>query len=234
MSDLTKHIAQLSKIARDHENAKREISQFTSDDLTAQGIANERARRMEKVNADTAQAVAQARAAAENELSVIKSRAESSALPKPNGSTADEWARIQMLLEAGKSMHQVISGATIEQLQAIREWGPTYQEAQTFKTIGGPNALGEELSRRAGGPASGSYYDPAPLMNSIASRWAELSPKDALFVREQLEAAGEIAQFEYTASSLEVVATGVNVGSPMAIAIAAQDAGQRGAAQFLG
>ena len=234
MSDLTKHIAQLSKIAHDHENAKREISRFTSDDLTAQGIFNERARRTETLNAKTAQAVAQARAAAENELSVIKSRAESSTLPKPNGSTSDEWARIQMLLEAGKSMHQVISGATVEQLQAIREWGPTYQEAQIFKTMGGPNALGEELSRRAGGPASHSYYDPTPLMNSISSRWAELSPKDALFVREQLESSGEMAQFEYMASALEVNASGGNVGSPMALAIAAQDAGQRGAAQFLG
>lgn len=234
MSDLTKHIAQLSKIAHNHENTKREISRFTSDELTAQGIANERARRMEKLNADTAQAVAQTRAAAENELSVIKSRAEGSALPEPNGSTADEWARIQMLLEAGKSMHQVISGATVEQLQAIREWGPTYQEAQTFKTMGGPNALGEELSRLAGGQATGSYYDPAPLLNSVASRWAELSPKDALFIREQLESSGEMAQFEYTASSLEALSAGGNVGSTMTIAIAAADAAQRGAAQFLG
>lgn len=92
-------------------------------------------------------------------------------------------------------MHQVVSGATVEQLQAIREWGPTYQETQTFKTVGGPNALGKELSRLAGSQASGSYYDSAPLMNSIASRWAEPSPKDALFVREQLELSGEMAQF---------------------------------------
>lgn len=62
MSNLTNHITHLSKIARGHENAKREISQYTSDDLTAQDIANERAKRMEKLNANTAQAVAQARA----------------------------------------------------------------------------------------------------------------------------------------------------------------------------
>lgn len=232
MSDLLKKIQKLGTLATEHDNQAKEIRSFTSDELTAQGIANERARRTEQLNNSTRDKLAGVREEFASEVASIDSRYERSTIPAADRSTADEWARVQMLLDAGKSFGQIINGANIAQLQAIREWGPTYQEAQFIKRGGTANPLGNELAKRAGAePVAG--YNPQALYNSVDRRWAELSPKDALFIRERLESFAEKAQFDYSASALEAMTHGGNTGGAMAIAMSAEYAAAGNAAKFI-
>ncbi len=232
MSDLIQKIQKLGTLATEHDNQVKEIRSFTSDELTAQGIANERARRIEQLNNSTRDKLAGVREEFASEVASIDSRYERSIIPAADRSTADEWARVQMLLDAGKSFGQIINGANLAQLQAIREWGPTYQESQFIKKAGIPNSIGDAMATAAGGTSTGGY-DPQSLYNSVDRRWAELSPKDALFIRERLESFSEKAQFEYSASALEAMTYGGNAGGAMAIAMSAKYAAESNAAQFL-
>lgn len=122
-----------------------------------------------------------------------------------------------MLLDAGRSLHQIVENADPAVLHAIKEWGPTYLEAESYKG-------------RTDGWAPVAV-DPAPLLRSVSQRWSQVLG-DGAAERIRLGAAAEAmeAQFNVTAGHFGSKLDGVSTGrDDMTAAIDARLAGQRAA-----
>ena len=66
--------------------------------------------------------------------------------PTPIASTADVWRRVEMRLDAGATLHQIVATADVLTLQAVREWAPTYLAVHGGDPAAEP-VLGDRLER---------------------------------------------------------------------------------------
>jgi hypothetical protein len=130
------------------------------------------------------------------------STAGTGAIPAPPADTSQAWAKAKMLLDAGKSLHEVVRGADPAMLHAIGEWGPTYLQAEASKTRE-PGLAG----------LRDSPVDPKQLQRSLTNRWAEVvDGSDAEKIKAGLATEVDSAEFERTAQHLEAKVTGSNAG----------------------
>ncbi|GAB3754831.1 hypothetical protein GCM10027591_03780 [Zhihengliuella somnathii] len=185
---MKQHLDALRTLRTMYKEEFNKIQSYTDPHLSTEGIIAERKTRTNKLRAEAKQSLAMIRARAKEDEDALANRMEK-AMPKPEGSTADAWTRVKMLLDSGRTLSQVIKNADVPTLQAIREWAPTWLETQRT-----PETLGEALT---GGRAP---EDLAPLNNSIAIRWAELNGNDTA-IREHLESRGDAAKFNFLAEA---------------------------------
>lgn len=66
--------------------------------------------------------------------------------PTPTGSTADVWRRVEMRLDAGATLDQIVATADVPTLQAGREWVPTWLAVNGGDPAAAPT-LGDRLDR---------------------------------------------------------------------------------------
>ncbi|WP_087874116.1 hypothetical protein [Arthrobacter globiformis] len=178
MSTIAEYLQELQILTRDYRNAVQEAQLHTDDHLTPEGLQAKRAKLVQQAAANHQGKLAKLRSNFKIEADWLESRAQR-AIPKPEGSTRDSWERVKMLLDSGQSLQTVIAKADAGSLHAVREWAPTYLDAMS----------------------KGANTDLRPFERSIGQRWAEILPEGE-HVREYLDAAGDVAQFEHMANSL--------------------------------
>lgn len=203
--------AQLLDIRRTLDAALVAARSYTDPDLTPAGLQSRR----EQLAATARQAaeprLGALRADATREAATLAERA-ARLLPQlgtdadSTARTAAKWAQVSMILAAGKPLRDVLATADVATALAIREYGPSWQEAQSYQA----SNLGESMTGSA-------VPDHGPLHRSIDARLAKLiGGEDATNV---LAAAHEAA----------AVAAGVEVaGKHMADVIAGTATGMSG------
>lgn len=130
---------------------------------------------------------------------------------------AAKWQQASMILTAGKPLAQVLATADAETALAIREYGPSWNEAAAYRAP----TLGEALNP---GPAP----DHSALLRSVDSRLAELTgPAAVAALAESRAAAGVEAFVNVYADHLGNVIAGT-AQNPIdtGVALAAEDAEQ--------
>lgn len=66
--------------------------------------------------------------------------------PTPTGSTADVWRSVEIRLDAGATLDQIVATADVPTLQSIREWAPTWLAVNGGDPAAAPT-LGDRLDR---------------------------------------------------------------------------------------
>jgi hypothetical protein len=203
MSKTSEYLQQLQILTRDHGIAVQEARSYTDDHLTADGLHARRAELVRTAGDAFRGKLAAVRSAMQSETQSLRTGA-LRAIPKAEGSTRDNWERVRMLLDAGQPLSQVIAKADAGSLHAIREWGPTWIDAQT----------------------KGNTTDLAPFERSINKRWIEIAP-DPDPIKEYLESASDVATFDHMADTLATRLDGRGYGTNNLVeAFAATYAGQ--------
>ncbi|GAB3621796.1 hypothetical protein GCM10027417_30580 [Glutamicibacter endophyticus] len=175
--------------------------------LSEEGLAAERSKRLKELRAEGKSLLERIQHSVNIDRDYLKSQAEK-AMPEPEGSTADTWVRVQMLLNAGRDLGVIIRQTTdIRTLQAIREWGPTYLESKRAVTF-------------ADGLNGTPPADPTPLLNSVGRRWAELTGKEAELA-DYFNSLGGFAKFDVLAKDTVEIFEGRG-HNPMEVQIEAQ------------
>lgn len=205
---------QLKQLKHQYVIAAAEARQTEDSDLTAEGLQKLRASRVDRVRAQFLPQLGMLESQINRAADALSEDA-ARVIPASQGSTRDAWERVQMLLEAGKGLSDIITDSDAAQLQAIQEWGPTWLSANRHK---------------AKGVNIGAGYGRA-FENSIRDRWAELLPNGDI-IREAQEAKPLAAELQYSLGSLRTELEGKPLGmSTLASAFgatqAAEEAGQR-------
>ncbi|WP_102161236.1 hypothetical protein [Zhihengliuella halotolerans] len=206
---MKQHLDALRLLRTKYQEEFRKIQSYTDPHLSNEGILAERKKRTDALRAEAKQALDTVRARAADDRDALTRRMEK-AMPKPEGSTADAWARVRMLLDAGRDLNKVIKTADVPTLQAIREWAPTWLETQRSA---------ETLHDALGGGRQ--PIDTTGLDNTIAIRWAELSGNDTA-IREHLESRGDAAKFDYLAEASDQTFTTGHHGSELDVVMGAE------------
>ena len=211
---MNEYLTKLTELQRE----AAEITRHKDPDLSPEGQAKAekraRAALKEKLEALTREF---------NKEAEETKRVAAAAIPGGNGDTRQHWERAKMLLEAGATLHDIVSKADAPMLHAVQEWGPTYLEADHIKTR--PEGL------------AGLATEPlnlASLNNSLRNRWVEILDGYAPGrISRGVEAEVAEAQYQVRAHHSTKVLGGVNPGeSALEIAMAAQIAGQLARAQL--
>lgn len=198
------------------------IKGYIDPNLSTQGLHEKRREMAASNRARLGATVAGLRAKASNLRESLQSAADR-VTPAPPASTHDSWIRAQMLLDAGRHLHQVIQYADANMLHAITEFGPTYLEAQQPAPT-----FGEAVS------TSYKPVDLSGLHRSIAKRWAELDPKTTEAFTEKLENIPDLAALDVELRHAEAVALDTLRESPfdLSASIAADMAKNEAAASL--
>lgn len=208
---ITKDLEAIQLLRKEYRARAHEIQTYKDDYLSPAGLEEARAKKLQALREDGKQALNRIQLSVDTDRNWLKSKAEQ-AMPKPSGSTADAWARVQMLLDAGRSLNQILENASdVLTLQAIREWGPTYLESK--RTITFDDGL-----------AGSKPVDTAPLMNSIGKRWAELSGKETE-LSDYFNSLGGFAKYDVLARDTSNIFEGRG-GNPLEVSIEAELAGR--------
>lgn len=206
MSATAEYLQQMQYLTRDHRIAVHEAQTHTDDHLTHEGLQARRKELIQRANNAHKGKLQDLRDSMDRESRRVRTAAEK-AIPAAPDSTRDSWERVRMLLDAGQALSAVIAKADAAGLHAIREWAPTWLDATT----------------------NGNSTDLAPFERSITERWASLA-SDADPIKEYLDTAPDLAQFEHMAASLSASLEGQNPrygAGNMADAFAAHYAGQQ-------
>lgn len=136
--------ADLNTTRRTHQAALHDARAYTDPDLTPEALNQRRQDREAAARTAYAQALRPIRddldrAAHLNAKALAK-------FPAPTGSTRDAWERVTMLMDAGRTLDQIVATADVLTLQAVREWAPTYLAANGGDPAAAP-ALGDRLDR---------------------------------------------------------------------------------------
>lgn len=200
---MTDFKAQLLDIQRTLDADLQTARTYTDPDLTPAGLQSRR----EQLAATARQAaeprLGALRAEVAREASTLAERA-SSLLPKV-GTDADttarigaRWAAIQPLLAAGKPLVDVLASADAETAHAIRLYGPSWQEAASYRAGGGDQ------------PAP----DHTRLTRAVDTRLAQLTGDDATnALKAAHEATAVAAGVEVAGKHMVDVIAGVNNGT---------------------
>lgn len=230
---MNEHLAKLTKLQHEYAGELRKAQEFENPDISLDGLdmnarksfsdrANEpfRKERVEGVQAAYKKKLASLTDDFNQEAERAKN-AGRDAIPAAPAETSAQWAKVKMLLDAGKNLHQVVASADPGMLHAIKEWGPTYLQAENTK--GKPATL-------AGG-GQDAAVDPAHLERSITQRWCKVLDDDSAGrITGGLDAAVTAAQFERSAQHLEAKFAGSNRGvSDLRAAADAHYAGENAA-----
>ncbi|MHA7153964.1 hypothetical protein ACX80A_02545 [Arthrobacter sp. TMN-50] len=213
------YLTKLTQLQQNHQSALREAQAFTDDSLSAKGLQDRRTELSDRANQQYKAHLDTLRGDFETDARRAQESG-SEAIPAPPADTSTAWAKVKMLLDAGKSLQEIVRSADTPQLHAIAEWGPTYLQAQAATT-------------RETGLAGlrDTPVDPKHLQRSITKRWTEVLDSDAAGkVQAGLAAEVDAAQFTRTAQHLEAKISGSNPGvSDMHAAIDAQYVGEAAA-----
>lgn len=181
---ITEFPQQLQQIQQQYNREVTEARQAQNEDLTAEGLQNYRNQLVDQVRAQYLPKLAALDAQVRDEVEIL-TKAADRAIPETQGSTGDAWKRVEMLLDAGKALPDIIAAADPSQLLAIHEWAPTWLAANQHK------AKGANL-----GSSSEAAFE-----NSVRDRWAQILPKGE-DIREALEAKPIAASLSYTIEHL--------------------------------
>lgn len=202
--------ATLDDALRRHTNAQRDAAHLQDPDLSLPALERRRADLAAQARATFAAEVAQVRRDAD--ALTHRHARQLDRVPAPQGSTRDAWERVRMLLDAGRSLPEVIATADADTLLAIREWAPTY------------------LETLAPAPLPGTPRQPvdvAPLERSVRERWAQLKGDKDLTAALAEEPA--LAGLQVRLKHAEAVAGGNDHAAGLAGAVEAQLAEQTAA-----
>jgi hypothetical protein len=199
------YITKLTNLQRNFNEAIRE----KNPDLSPEGQQKAHDRIRAGYKADLERLSREFRAEAEQ---TIKTGRE--AVPAAPSDTRQDWEKAKMLLEAGMQLRRVVAQADPAMLHAIKEWGPTYLQAESLKGKSDPWA-------------SDTPVDATQLERSIRNRWAEVLDG---FAPGRIARAGEAeavaAQFNIAAEHFGQKLDGIRGQDDLSVAIAAQLAGQ--------
>lgn len=187
---------EFSTARRAYEAKRQQIRALADPTLSEVGLAAEKTRQHEQNRATLGNAVRTLRSKATSLREQLQAAADR-VTPEAPASTHDAWIRAEMLLNAGRHLHQVIQVADAKMLHAITEFGPTYLEAQQPAPT-----FGEAVT---------SSFKPVDLTGfhrSIAKRWAQLDPKTTAAFEEQLENFPDLAALDFELTNAESVALG--------------------------
>lgn len=181
---------------------------FTDPGLNADGLSARRAEMVATARQAAGPQLAALRADATREAATLAERA-AGLLPRlgtdadSTARTAAKWAQVSMILAAGKPLRDVLATADVATALAIREYGPSWQEAQSYRAP----SLGGSMT----GPV---VPDHGPLHRSIDARLAELTGEDATnALAAAREAAAVAAGVEVTGRHLAGVLAGTPTGT---------------------
>lgn len=214
---MTDFKARLQVLTRGLNDALAQARGYTDASLSADGLAARREELTKAARAAAAPALEGLRAQASVDARLSAERA-AAALPRPGTNadataiTAAKWAQASMILAAGKPLRDVLATADVATVHAIGEYGPSWEEARTYRAPG----IGEALHP---GPAP----DHSALRRSIDSRLAQLTGKaavDALAAAH--EAAGVEAFVNVHADYLAHVIAGLPAQNPIGVALSAE------------
>lgn len=210
------YITKMTDLKRSFNVTIAEARNYTNPDLSAEGLAKRRADLAAAATADHKAQLEQLTRDLQREAADTKNAAQAQLPPAP-ADTSQAWGKVKMLLDAGRSLHQIVENAEPAVLHAITEWGPTYLEAESYKG-------------RTDGWAPVAV-DPAPLHRSISQRWGQvLGGTAAERIKHGAEAEAMEAQFNVTAEHFGSKLDGVPTGrDDMTAAIEARLAGKNAA-----
>jgi hypothetical protein len=164
--------AQISALLRDLNAAQGKARGYQDPNLSAEGLAAKSAELDAAARKDAAPRLEALRAEVAADVAAATTKG-AAALPKFGEDAAAiarsqrAWDKARMRLDAGMSLRAVLANASIEEALAIKEWGPAWTEAQTYKAGAG----------RSGIP---SAPDHAPLLRSVDTYLAELAGPDVV------------------------------------------------------
>lgn len=162
--------ADMSKIITRLRVARGDASVYQNADLTSVGLQARREEMDMAARRAAAAPLERLRAQVATDAAMLATQA-ADALPKHGSDaaataiTASKWEQIRMRLDAGMSLLAVLANADILTALAVREYGPSYLEAQQYRAPSGDEVYGGDR------PAP----DHGPLMRSVDLRLAELT-----------------------------------------------------------
>lgn len=205
------YITKLTNIKRSFEEAMK----VTDPDLSPAGQQKATDRIRARYKEELGQLSNEFRREAEETI-----RTGREAVPAAPADTRPDWEKVKMLLDAGMQLRQIVAQADPRMLHAIKEWGPTYLQAESIKS-------------KNDSWDSSAPVDVAPLERSIDNRWAEVLDGFAPGrIARAGEAAAVAAQFEISAKHFEQKLDGVSGQDDLSMAITAQLAGQAARAEL--
>lgn len=214
--------ADLLNLERNLTDALNKARAYTDPDLSNSGLQARREQLAKAAREAAGPALEQLRGQVTSAAETLATQA-AAGLPKFGADPAaiarsqHKWDQVRMRLDAGMPMRDVLANADVETALAIREWGPAYNEAQTYRTP----TIGESMGDQR-------VPDHGPLMHSVDTRLAELSGPDAVAALvASHNAVGVAAYIAPGAKHMDAVIAGINGGSTgMSAAIEAHYAEQ--------
>lgn len=163
-------------------DALREADRFSNPSYSPTGLQEAKEDLRANARADASTAIGPV----VRRLQSMQSRAAVVSAPylSSDAPTRDEWERVKMLLDSGRTLGDVIASATGPRLRAIVEWGPAFVEAQ----------VSPKLDRAV----DSSIYANA-VRNDVLRRWAQLEPDGAAAKAILAEQAGRSVAAEIEA-----------------------------------
>lgn len=214
--------AAMRDVSRPLGTALGQAGAYLDANLSPEGLQVERERLAAAARAAAGPRLEQLRAQVLLAAQVL-SRQAAAALPKAGtdanatAQTAARWQAALMILTAGKPLRDVLATADVATLHALAQYGPSWEEARTYR----PPTLGEALNP---GPAP----DHGPLMRSVDARLAALAgPKAVAALAAAREANAVRAGIEVKGNHLAAVIAGTATRpDELSVALAAADAEQ--------
>lgn len=203
MSDLK---ARLRTVQRGLEEALGKASGYQDPNLSPEGLQAKRTELAKAARAAAGPQLAALRAEVATAAQEAAGKA-SAALPKAGTDATGisvKWAQVAMRLDAGMSLHDIVSRADVDTLHAIAEYAPSWVEAQSFKAGAGRGSRPQ------------STPDHTALRRSVDERLAQLTGKGAVSaLADARSAAGEAAYLEVAGRRLDSLIDGRAPSSTM-------------------
>lgn len=214
--------AQMQSLQQGLNTNLAQARSYADPSLSPEGLQAKRQELAAAARAAAAPPLAALRAEVSSEAQTAAD-ALSAALPKAGidanatARTAAKWTQVAMRLDAGMPLAQVLANADAETAHAIREYGPSWNEAKAYRSP----TIGDALS-----PAPAP--DHGPLMRSVDARLADLAgPKAVAALSAANEAAGVGAYVGVYADHLANVIAGIAQNPiDIGVSLAAEDAEQ--------
>lgn len=128
MTNWNQHTETITELHRATSDAIVNARNYRNDDLSSAGLHKARGEMLTAAQNTAIEALAKARTSLTSALATATKSAASTL--RADGSTRDEWERVRILLDAGKSLADIVDEATTrDRIIAIREWAPTWLEA---------------------------------------------------------------------------------------------------------
>jgi len=215
----------MSALLRGLAAAQAKARGFVDPGLSPEGLQSKRDKLDAAARAEFAPRLEALRAEVTSDVAAAATKG-AAALPKFGSDAAAiaqsqrAWDKTRLRLDAGMPLHAVLAGADVETALAVREWGPAWIEAQTYRAAAG---------RGSGTP---SIPDHAPLLRSVDTRLAELTGPTAVAALSAARVAAGVGAFvnvhaDHLAnvigdSHISALSTGVALGAEYA-EVAARD-----------